>query len=420
MKKFQVLKVLGAVTGGFVLVVAFQNCAQSLGEGFQINTESVKLVNQSSVDAGQDSDVDGDSGVELSTGDLCEDQLFAKFGSGYYTFLKNNCASCHNGEHEAPAFASKNSLLSYQVFKDKGYLSISNNAVSDTHNPPYTGSHHNGTVSSLKQEWEGAQAAYLSCKGAITEDKSVVTANKVNAAIVTNKANSALWTKLEWNMGVAAEMPTKSLLYPLKMSVEVQVAKVSGVEVGYAVRNPIMAITSGTAKYRVKGLFFYVNDKLLDSATVYRSINAVICPGTALNLAPVGNAQLLVLPATKTTDKFALQFTSIEKAESTATCGTGSTETAPIDQAPAVVTFQNLVGTDAKLNVFRSQCMSCHQGASASGGLDLSSYTASKAKAAAILRRINDANNPMPRNGLMSSSMRAIVEKWVTTGTPEK
>lgn len=420
MKKLQALKILGALSGGLILVVSFQNCAQSLGEGFEIDTQSVKLVSQGSSNsgAGETPDEDGDNS-DASTGDLCEDQLFAKFGSGYYQFLKQNCAGCHNGEHEAPAFASKNSLMSYQVFKDKGYQLVSLNAISETHNPPYTGSTHNGAIASLKSEWETAQSSFLSCKGVDGEDKSVVTNNKVNAEIVHNKANTATWNKVEWNMSTAADMPSKAALFPLKISVEAQVAKVSGTEVGYAVRNPTMSITSGTAKYRVRGLFFYVNDKLFDSATVYRSINAVVCPGTTLNLAPVGNAQLLVVSTTKTTDKFALQFTSIEKAESTATCGIGSNVVIPVDETPSVVTYSMLVGTDSKVNVFKTQCLSCHTGASADGGLDLSNYAQSKAKAAAIKKRVNDANNPMPRSGVMSSSMRAIVDKWVDTNTPQ-
>lgn len=419
MKKLQSLKILGAVSGGLILVVAFQNCAQSLGEGFQIDTQTVKLVNQGSSGlTGGSTEEEVEEG-EQSTGDLCEDQLFAKFGSGYYVFLKNNCAGCHNGEHEAPAFASKNSLMSYQVFKDKGYQAISDNAINPAHNPPYTGAHHNGAVSSLKAEWLTAQASYLTCKGDDGVDKSVVTANKTNATIVNSKANAATWTKIEWNYSTAADLPAKATTFPLKMSVEFQVAKVGGVEVGYAARAPTMSITSGTAKYRVKGLFFYVNDKMLDSATVYRNINAVVCPGTPLALAPVGNAQLLVMSTTKTTDKFALQFTSIEKAESTATCGTGSTEVAPIDEAPANVTFAMLVGSDTKVNVFKTQCLSCHSGSGADGGLDLSNYAASKAKAGVIIKRINDANSPMPRSGLMSSQMKAIVQKWVDLGMPQ-
>ncbi|KYG65320.1 hypothetical protein AZI87_12255 [Bdellovibrio bacteriovorus] len=419
MKRTQALKVLGMVSGSFLLVIAFQNCGQNLGEGFVLDTKAVQLNSGSSLPV-DDSLIDDETSEEQSTGDICEDQLYAKFGAGYYVFLKNNCAGCHNGEHEAPAFASKNSLSSYQVFRDKGYLAVSANAISANHNPPSTGAHHNGTISSLKADWENAVTAWAQCKGSDVEDKSVVTGNKTDANIVNKKSESTYWSKLSWNMNTAGDMPTNAAKLPLTISVEVQVAKVGGTEVGYAIKNPTMGIASGSAKYRVKGLFFYVNNVLNDAATVYRGIDAVICPNVSLNLAPVGNAQLIVTASRKTTDKFALQFSSIEKVDASAKCGTGSNVTVPVDTTPEKVTFAQLTSTDANLGVFRSQCFSCHQGASSQGGLDLSSYSQSKSKAAKILLRINDANAPMPRSGLMSSKMRAIVEKWVNTNTPEK
>lgn len=423
MKKVHVGKLVGTISGALLLVTAFQNCGQSL-EGFQVN-EKTQVDGQNVDQTGNGSDTESNTGddegssEEQSTGDLCEDQLYAKFGSGYYVFLKNNCASCHNGDHEAPAFASKNSMMSYQVFKDKGYQLVSTNAVSASHNPPYTGTHNSGTISSLKKEWETAVSSWMECKGGSVVDKSVVTAYKTNAAIVTNKATASYWGSFAWNMSTAADMPANSAKFPLSVSVEAQVAMVGGNQVGYAVRNPTMSLTTGTAKYRVKGLFFYVNDKLLDSATVYRNIDAVICAGMPVNLAPVGNAQLLVLSNIKTTDKFALQFTSIEKVDASAKCGTTSTETVPVDNTPATVSFTQLVSADPKLGVFKSQCMGCHSGASARAGLDLSNYTAAKAKASVILTRINDAGSPMPTSGLMSSAMRAVVEKWVSTGAPK-
>lgn len=423
MNKKHLLKFVGMTAGSALLVLGFQNCAAGLGEGFVM--ESANLTagsNNSNSESGTDGNSGGNSGGnnnsgEVSTGDLCEDQLYAKFGSGYYNFLRKNCAGCHNGEHEAPAFASANQYQSYQIFKDKGYLAVSNNAVNPNHNYPATGPQNEGAISSLKAEWQTAQNDWLTCKGGNSADKSVVTSSITNAAIVNNKATTSYWGTLSWNF--TSNMPSASTKWPLQLTVEAQVATVSGNVVGYAIRNPVMKLTSGTAKYRVKGLFFYLNDKMVDSATTFRNINAVICPNVNLNLAPTGNAQLLVASTQKTTDKFAVQFTSIEKAESTATCGTAVTDTTPVDTTPATVSFTQLVSTDAKLGVFKNNCFSCHSGTKASAGLDLSNYDQAKAKAAKILTRINDASSPMPTSGLMSSSARSIVEKWVSTGTPK-
>lgn len=411
MNPVRALKMAGTLFGVSILLVAFQNCGGVMGDVLE---KSKEISGPKSPDG--DEDTDGESSEE-STGDLCEDQLLAKFGSGYHVFLKNNCAVCHDGNHEAPAFASKNTLTSYQVFKDKGYKSVSDNAISAAHNPPATGSHHNGTIGSLRQEWEQAQEAWLQCKGTDTVDKSVITANKSLSIIVSNKATASYWGTLSWNLN--SDMPAGSAKFPLSLSVDAQVAKVSGNEVGYAVRNPTMSVTSGTTKYRVKALFFSLNNQLQDSATVYRNINAVVCPGAPLNLEPVGNAQLLVLSPVASSDTLALQLSSIEIAAASDACGTLSSDTPPEDTTPATVSFAQLTATTGTLNVFKTQCFSCHVGAGAAGGLDLSNYNSSKAAANKILNRINDSGSPMPTSGLMSSSMRAIVEKWVTTGTPQ-
>ena len=420
MNKKNLLKLFAITSGSALLVIGFQNCAAGLGEGFVL--ESSKLGSDSLNSSGEATTTPTATPTPTptepeSTGDICEDQIYAKFGSGYYAFLRKTCAGCHNGDHEAPAFASPNQYQSYQIFKDKGYVAISNNAVSSAHNAPITGPHNTGAISSLKTEWETALKDWATCKGSNAVDKSVVTTSITNAEIVNKKADAAFWGTLTWNF--TTNMASASTKWPLQLSVETQVATVSGNMVGYAIRNPVIKITSGTAKYRVKGLFFYLNDKLIDSATTFRNINAVVCPGTELKLAPTGNAQLIVASTQKTTDKFAVQFTSIEKAASTDTCGTGSSDSTVVDTTPATVSFAQLTSSDATLGVFKAQCYSCHTGASARAGLDLSNYDQAKAKAAKILTRINDAASPMPTTGLMSSSARSIVEKWVTTGTPK-
>lgn len=401
MKMMSRWPVFAMILGSLILMLSFQNCGVAL-QGLESGS-------------GEDTVFNAPLNLEHLAGDACEDQLFAEFQKGYYGFLKQNCAMCHNGGHDAPAFASANAISSYEIFRDKGYLAVSNNATSTAHNPPITGPQHNGAISSLKAEWEKAQASWLECQGASGAIKSVITTNKSDSRILATKNNSSTWTSLTWDLN--KDIPGSGERFPLSMAVEAQVAKVSVNEVGYAIRNPKMTVTSGTDRYRVRALFFVVNNKLMDSATVYRNINAVVCPGTALNLAPIGNAQLLVMSPISSSDQFALQFSSIEKADPSEPCTTDTSGGGPV--VPASVSFAQLTATTGTLNVFRTQCFSCHQGTAASGGLDLSNYTASKAAASKILTRINDPGSPMPRSGLMSSTLRGIVEKWITSGTPQ-
>lgn len=398
-RQARVKHILGLAVGSLVLLLAFQNCGVAM-QGLETGVRSSSSLYPSNLQL---------------TGNQCEDLLFSKFQTGYYRFLKQNCATCHDGNHEAPGFASANAASAFQIFMDKGYMAISNNAVG-SHNPPASGSQHNGTITSLKQEWAETQKAWLDCQGGSGVDTSIITTNKTSTNIIATKNNSNTWTTLTWNLGT--DIPGNGEKFPLNVSVEAQVAKVSGSEVGYAIRNPKIGVTSGTARYRVRAMYFVMNGTLMDSATVYRNINAVICPGTSINLAAVGNAQLLVMSPIKNTDQFALQFAAIEKADPSEPCSDDTTG-GGTDTTPATVSFAQLTATTGTLNVFRTQCFSCHQGSSAQGGLDLSNYTASKAAASKILNRINDSSSPMPRSGLMSSSYRSIVEKWVTTGAPQ-
>lgn len=400
------------------MIVAFQNCGQQIGMGFDLQNSLNPNDNNDGSDDNQDGDDENEGG---STGDVCDDALYAKFSAGYYQFLKQNCATCHDGTHEAPGFAQKNALRAFDIFRDVGYLSVSNNAVSSNHNPPATGSHHTTAISNLKAEWEVASDLHLECRGETSAVDPVVTDYKSNSAMITNKANSAYWASLMWDLNSNSDMSNSGVLFPLKITIESQVAKVNGVEVGYAMRNPTMSVTSGSDKFRVRGLYFYANDKFFDSATVYRNIDAVICAGTPFNMAPIatGNAQILVISKVALADKFAIHFDSIQKVDASTPCGSASVTTPPEDNTPATVTFTQLVSTDATLGVFKKQCISCHSGASASAGLDLTNYTAAKGKASKIVNRINDSGSPMPPAGLMSSSSRAIIEKWVTIGTPQ-
>lgn len=354
-----------------------------------------------------------------STGDICEDDLLAKFASGYHVFLQQNCASCHDGNHEAPAFASSSPFSSYQVFQDKGYQLVSANAVSATHNPPYTGSKNASAIGLLKSDWEAATKEYNTCQGGPgSVGQSLVTTDKFLDTAVKGKTNNN-WYPYSWDLNSEVKSGPR---WPLKLDLQVQVAKVNGVEVGYAFRNPTITLASGSDKYRVTGIFFKYRGVLQSSATVYRNVQAVICSGQPFNFGATGNAQLLVTDARSVTDTLGIQITSIEQVSADTACGStmgSGTGGGGGTTGPTSVSFTQLVSNDAQLGVFRKNCLSCHAGGSARAGLDLSNYAQSKAKASSILNRMNDSASPMPPTGLLPSQSRSIVETWVQTGTPQ-
>lgn len=69
-------------------------------------------------------------------------------------------------------------------------------------------------------------------------------------------------------------------------------------------------------------------------------------------------------------------------------------------------------------NVIFNNCLNCHGAQNPSAGLSLVNYNQVRASAenGNLISRMNDANNPMPPSGLLSSQTLAVMDKWVTDG----
>ena len=63
-------------------------------------------------------------------------------------------------------------------------------------------------------------------------------------------------------------------------------------------------------------------------------------------------------------------------------------------------------------------CTTCHAGANPEGDFVLTSYDAvlKHTKEGELMKRINDADDPMPQNGLMPSNMRRLFKVWAEQG----
>lgn len=71
--------------------------------------------------------------------------------------------------------------------------------------------------------------------------------------------------------------------------------------------------------------------------------------------------------------------------------------------------------SNAIKSVINKKCIYCHRGDQAARGLDLSTYEGVRAatETGTLLDRINNAEKPMPKAGLMSEKNRALFQKWV-------
>jgi hypothetical protein len=72
--------------------------------------------------------------------------------------------------------------------------------------------------------------------------------------------------------------------------------------------------------------------------------------------------------------------------------------------------------------MLQTQCVSCHSGASASAGLDLSTYTLVKGSLSTVTGRMNKPmGDPlvMPPSGPLSTCNLTKLDAWVAAGAPE-
>lgn len=71
--------------------------------------------------------------------------------------------------------------------------------------------------------------------------------------------------------------------------------------------------------------------------------------------------------------------------------------------------------------IVTTNCISCHSGATPAANLDLTTYDNVKKSTqnGALIQRINDATNPMPQSGLMSTAERSLFDEWVKNNYKE-
>jgi len=82
-------------------------------------------------------------------------------------------------------------------------------------------------------------------------------------------------------------------------------------------------------------------------------------------------------------------------------------------------TIKTTYNKDVK-TIINNSCAtaSCHDSTAPTAGLSLTNYTQVKnsAENGNLITRMNNTTNPMPPTGILSSSSRAIVDKWKADG----
>ena len=100
---------------------------------------------------------------------------------------------------------------------------------------------------------------------------------------------------------------------------------------------------------------------------------------------------------------------------------TGCTK-AVIDETPTNPVNRTVTYNADVAPIINNWCTTCHGGAAPSAGIGLSTFSEVKfqTESGNLVARINNASNPMPPAGQLSSADIQLIEKWVSDGFPEQ
>ncbi len=261
--------------------------------------------------------------------DVCKEEEIDVFDRGYHQFLASTCMNCHVNGPGKGTFASPDKVNAYAGFQMLGYDKISQYAVNNGHNPPYTGSQNLEIIQGLRLQWQSFQKAKATCgeggTGATTAEESfsptyettAQTIPQIGSKDVTTRVNGMDQTltvfdrqTLTWDLSTTLSTLTgKEIpnMAGVQLSVVVSGYKVPTGETAYLVSLPILKV--GSNSLHVKGINFRINGFPVGYATtfkktdmnVYQGTTALLAPGSLVSVGPLGTA-----------DTLAVQFGNIE------------------------------------------------------------------------------------------------------------
>lgn len=89
----------------------------------------------------------------------------------------------------------------------------------------------------------------------------------------------------------------------------------------------------------------------------------------------------------------------------------------PLDGDPDVIDRTITYNRDVK-TIIDANCTTCHGNVTPNAGLRLTTFQQVKnsAQNGNLISRMNNAANPMPPSGVLSTTTRAIIDKWAEDG----
>lgn len=364
--------------------------------------------------------------TDFASQGVCESQLKQVYGKTYFPILNQSCNNCHSNGH-----GSRNLGISFSSFMQKGESLIEYKA---THPHGDNGINLTNEIAALKPEWNSGQEIYLSClasntggSGRLRVDAKAVP--NIQQTIRTNPTTGLLenttgtnsWKAVEWDIEAEVPMAARGQFQAF-LKAEARFAIQSGQVIGFEIRNPLMRLkTAGVAgkNIEVNGLNLFLDNELQFNVTTYIGISKVVTATTETPLAPGAAYAMAWYPEAQNSTTLSFEISSIAHTASNGEDSGGG----PGPGGGTQVRFNDLIGTDPQLGIFRAVCFACHnQGANSPLGLDLSDYNISRGRITQILARINsnEPNFRMPRGGpALTQAQKDVIANWANGGTPQ-
>lgn len=332
----------------------------------------------------------------------------AAFQSGFYAFTKSQgCVKCH-GVFQAPKFADPDLNVAYSAFTSlvnpdhpTGSLIITYAGNAHCADTPCSDPTVRPQVTSLLQSWAAAVNSSGGSGGASA--KYMTQSMAMPTTIPPLSAAPALMRFPLSGLGIPA-------LSGALLEIEVNMFSPGEYKVARA------KIMGNTSAITVSGVHVYVRPATASgtgledpnqglawtmiTASVAASTLPTRLPTTPLTAAPFVTGSLGIAQQS-VSDVLTVGFDDIQ-------LGTVA--------VPATVTFTDLISANQTLGIFTQSCVGCHSGGAPAAGLDLTNYTAAKAKASMITARMSNTGAPMPPSGLLGAAARQVVTTWVNGG----
>ena len=254
-------------------------------------------------------------------GTLCDQDLKLLYQNGYYQFARTNCVGCHQNGPGKGRFASVRLEDAFADFSQTGYAKVSDNAISTSHNPPYSGPQHVQTINQLRVEWQQGLTEYSKCSGkAPPEDQTnwqdLMSLETVQKAVPSN-LNFGDTGRISWTVNSDIFARTSSATLPnlagASFSIRIGKYKTSGGQPYYTFSEPRLFGSSSDAL--VKKIQIKVNGRLLNYPTTFRYLETGIRAGALENNANslLSTGSLVAAGLLSNADQVSVAFESIEQ-----------------------------------------------------------------------------------------------------------